>query len=139
MSIQRRIADLAEQFAKDVLSELRGSNLEDLVSAISEQRRGPGRPRGSVATAAPAIGAPAAAPKAKRGKGGRLKRRSIEQIQATLDKVVSTLKNSSMRAEQIQSALHLDRKEPPAVLKLGLSTKKLSKKGEKRATAYSVR
>lgn len=131
MSIERRIAALAEQFARDVLSELKGTNLDDLVDALSGARRAPRAGAASAATERTA--------RPRRGKGGRLLRRSPEQLQALLDKVVVTLKSGPLRAEQIQSALGVDRKELPAVLKLGLSTKTLSKKGEKRATAYSVR
>jgi Fic family protein len=41
-----------------------------------------------------------------------------------------------MRAEQIREKLGLQAKEMPRVLKEGLATKLLSKKGQKRATTY---
>jgi hypothetical protein len=44
-----------------------------------------------------------------------------------------------MRADEIQKFLQLDKREFPRVLKEGLKTKKLRKKGEKRATTYSAR
>lgn len=127
MSIERRIAALAEQFAKDVLAELKGTNLDDLVQALAGATR-----------AAPR--AAAAAPKlARKAKGGRLPRRSPAELQAMLDKIAAALKQGGLRAEQIQKTLGVDRKELPAVLKLGLDSKTLTKKGEKRATTYSLR
>jgi hypothetical protein len=44
-----------------------------------------------------------------------------------------------MRAEQIRSTLGLQAKEMPRILKEGLSTKKLTSKGQKRATTYFVK
>lgn len=132
MSIERRIAALAEQFAKDVLAELKGTNLDDLVQALA----------GANATSkkAPRTPAPSAAPKvARKGKGGRLARRSPAELQAVLDQITAALKGGAMRAEQLQKTLGLDRKELPAVLKLGLDSKTLAKKGQKRATTYSLR
>jgi hypothetical protein len=41
-----------------------------------------------------------------------------------------------LRAEQIRTALSLQAKEMPRVLKEGVSTKKLRIKGQKRATTY---
>ena len=43
-----------------------------------------------------------------------------------------------MRAEDIQKFLKLDKRELPRVLGQGLKTKKLKKKGAKRATEYSA-
>lgn len=131
MSIERRIAALAEQFAKDVLAELKGTNLDDLVQALAGARRS--APRSSAASTS---GAPKVVRKAK---GGRLPRRSPAELQALLDKIAAALKHGSLRAEQIQKTLGVDRKELPAVLKLGLDSKVLAKKGEKRATTYSLR
>lgn len=127
MSIERRIAALAEQFAKDVLAELKGTNLDDLVHALAGATKSTPR-------------AAASSPKVTRkAKGGRLPRRSPAELQALLDKITSALKHGGLRAEQIQKTLGVDRKELPAVLKLGLDSKVLAKKGEKRATTYTLR
>ena len=50
---------------------------------------------------------------------------------------MKTQKNG-MRAEEIRSKLGLQSKEMPRILKEGLSTKKLTSKGQKRATTYFV-
>jgi hypothetical protein len=73
--------------------------------------------------------------------GGRLPRRSAEDIKVALDKVHGLLKGSKtgLRAEQIRKALRLDVREMPRVLKEGLASKKLSSKGQKRATTYFAR
>jgi len=128
MSIERRIAALAEQFAKDVLAELKGTNLDDLVHALAGATR-----------AAPRAAASAPRGLTRKAKGGRLPRRSPADLQALLDKIGAALKHGSLRAEEIQKTLGVDRKELPAVLKLGLDSKTLVKKGQKRATTYSLR
>jgi hypothetical protein len=43
-----------------------------------------------------------------------------------------------LRAEEIRTALKLDVREVPRVLKEGLKTKKLKAKGQKRATTYTT-
>ncbi len=125
MSIERRITVLAERFARDVLAELKGANLDDLVDALA---KGNGRRFDSQIRHVP-----------RRGSNGRLKRRSPEELQQLLDRVVAELGDRSLRAEQIQAMLGLERKELPSVLKLGLKNKVLTKKGEKRATLYSAK
>ena len=81
-------------------------------------------------------------PAARRKGGGRLARRTPEQVKAILDKVVSAIrgaKGKGLRSEQIQAALKLDKRELPRVIAIGLQSKKLRRKGEKRATVYFAR
>ncbi|MGH7295483.1 MAG: hypothetical protein ACRELB_11145, partial [Polyangiaceae bacterium] len=66
-------------------------------------------------------------------------RRGPEDIARTLGLVIAALKTGPLRAEEIQKLLKLDKRELPRVLQEGLATKKLKKKGEKRATTYSPR
>lgn len=86
-------------------------------------RRGPGRPPGSGSSS--------------RGSGKRI-RRSSAQLEETLDRIVSLLKKNKdgLRSEQIQSELGITRKEIPRPITLGLKSKVLKKKGQKRATVY---
>jgi hypothetical protein len=79
---------------------------------------------------------PLSVPK-KRGKNGRLPRRSGEEIAATLDKIVLLVKThkTGMRAEEIRSKLGMEAKEMPRILKEGIARKKLTSKGQKRATS----
>ncbi len=62
----------------------------------------------------------------------------MKDIVSALDDVVKVVSASSrgLRAEEIRDKVGLQSKEMPRVLKEGLATKRLSKKGEKRATTY---
>jgi hypothetical protein len=127
-TLRARLDSLAASFASEVLRAIQGTSLEELRGGTTGARRGPGRPPRTL---------PAAAPRAAR-RSGRLPRRSPEDVQATLDKVHGLLKSSKggLRAEQIRAALRLDVREMPRVLKEGLAKKKLTAKGQKRATTY---
>jgi hypothetical protein len=122
-SLRNAIEALAASFASDVLTALRSASFEE-IAGLSGSRRGPGRPPGRSARAG--------------GTGGKRRRRSMKDIVAALDDVVRLVSGSSkgLRAEEIRDKLGLQSKELPRVLKEGLSTKRLSKKGEKRATTY---
>lgn len=78
-------------------------------------------------------------PRAK--KTSRLARRSDEQIDALVDKVVALVKKTpeGLRAEAIREALHLEAKELPRVFARAKERKVLRSKGQKRATAYFAR
>ena len=132
-NLRSHVQDLAHRFADEVLAAIRQANLHELVSDsphAGRGRRGPGRPR---KTQAPGVSTPP-----KRGKGGRLARRSPEDIAKTLGQVVALLKGKKdgLRSEQIQKSLRLDRRELPRVLSAGLAKRNLRKKGQKRATKY---
>jgi hypothetical protein len=75
---------------------------------------------------------------ATRGATGRLKRRSPKDIEKALGEVVSLVENSpgGMRAEQIRSELGMQPKEMPRILGEGLASRRLKKRGHKRATTY---
>jgi hypothetical protein len=94
----------------------------------STAKRGPGRPP---STHAP--GRPAAASTSK-----RLARRSEKDIAAVADRIVALVKkhDKGLRAEQIRSQLGIAKKEWARPLEAALASKKLTKKGEKRATTY---
>jgi hypothetical protein len=126
-SLRENLESLAASFAIDVVRAIQGSSLQELVGEVSAGGRR-GRPA--------AVDSP---PKAvRRGKGGRLSRRSTDDIAAALDRIVGVLKKEQggMRAEQIRKVLHMQSKEMPRVLSEGLSKRKLKKKGQKRATTY---
>ncbi|WP_394846315.1 hypothetical protein LZC95_02475 [Pendulispora brunnea] len=134
MSLKNEISRLADNFAQGVLAAIRSASLEE----ISSEARGRATSSSSRAPAGrPSAAAPASkAPKAKRG--GRLHRRSEEEIGAVGDKIVSLLKShpEGLRAEQIRAELGLEAKELPRPLKDLLGAKKLKTKGQKRATTY---
>jgi hypothetical protein len=129
-TLHSKLNDLASAFADSVLNAIRTASLDDLVVGGRPTRTAPRTTgRGDHAS-------PSEAPKPV---NGRLARRGPEDIVKTLGLVVAALKTSPMRAEEIQKLLQIDKRELPRVLKEGLKTKKLRKKGEKRATTYSAR
>lgn len=126
-SLRSQLNDLAQSFADGVLAAIRSASLEDLLAESGGGRRARGEDGG--------------VQPAPRRRLGRLPRRSQEQIEATLAKVVAAVKatrGKGLRAEEIRKELGLDRREVPRVLKEGLHTKKLKAKGRKRATVYRV-
>jgi len=143
-ALHSSIEALAADFARAVLSALRSASLEEILA----EARGGAAPRGRGGRKAAAV-TDDAAPKAarggrkagagkKRGKKGRLPRRSLGDIQKVLESIVGLLQKNpeGLRAEQIRSQLGLLAKEMPRPLAEGLAGKRLRKKGEKRATTY---
>lgn len=136
-SLRATLDSLAQSFAAAVLDAIRGASLDELVGETKFPRRGPGRPRGSGSKGAQAAAISPVQVRA-RIEGGRLQRRSLEDIEKTLGLVVAAVKTNGMRAEELQKFLSLDKRELPRVLALGLQKKVLKKKGQKRATVYSA-
>jgi hypothetical protein len=130
-SMKSSLQSLAASFADAVLDAIKGASLQELLAESGGARRGPGRPPRSNAS-------PPSAPRAARG--GRLKRRSAEDIAAALEQVVALVKKhkAGYRAEQIRKTLKMQAKEMPRVLSEGLATHKLKKRGQKRATTYTA-
>ena len=124
-NLHSQLNDLANTFAASVLLALRRVALEDLLGETGQERRS--SPRGARRSAA-----------VPRRKGGRLARRSPEDVAKTLASIVSLLKGkkAGLRSEQIRAALKLDKREIPRVLKMGLAKKAIRAKGKKRATTY---
>ena len=97
---------LASSFASAVVEAIRGASLQELVEHEGGNGRrvagGGGQPD------------PLSVPK-KRGKNGRLPRRSAEEIAATLNRIVLLVKThkNGMRAEEIRSKLGMESKEMP--------------------------
>jgi hypothetical protein len=81
--------------------------------------RGPGRPPAAAAST-------------------RLPRRSATNIAAAADSIVALVKKHAkgLRAEQIRAELGIAKKEWARPLEAALASKKMTKKGEKRATTY---
>jgi hypothetical protein len=133
MTLRTQLDALATTFAQQVLAAIQGASLHELVG----HEGGSGRRRAEGGGRMPD---PLSAPK-KRGKNGRLPRRSADEIAKSLDKIVLLVKThkSGMRAEEIRSKLGMESKEMPRILKEGLAKKKLTSKGNKRATTYFVK
>lgn len=124
LPFNKNLEAIAAKFAQEIIQALRGASIDDLVGLS-----------GGVAPAArPGRAAPAPTV------GGRLGRRSVDQIHKTLEQIVTLLGNhpEGLRAEQIRTSLGLDVREMPRPIAEGLSAGVLTKSGQKRATTYTV-
>jgi hypothetical protein len=139
-TLNAKLQDLARLFAEQVVEAIRGTSLHDLAGSTESGSVGNGR---SARTVAGGGGQPEpiSSLSGRRGKNGRLPRRSPEEIAKTLDKIVLLVKThkNGLRAEEIRSKLGMQAKEMPRILKDGLAKKKLASKGQKRATTYTVK
>ena len=134
MTLRSQLDALASSFADQIMTALKGASLHELVGSEGggSGTRGRGRPAGGGAPPDP-LSIPR-----RRGNGGRLPRRSGEEIAKSLEKIVLLVKThkNGMRAEEIRSKLGMEPKEMPRILKEGIAKKKLTTKGQKRATTY---
>lgn len=138
-NLHNTINSLASQFAHDLLRALRGASLDEIVAETSAgHARRPGRPRAQVAGGGGGeVHAPLFRGKhAKRSK--RLARRSAADLAKMVDKLVAIVKGakSGINAEGLKAALGIDRRELPRPLGMALESKRISKRGHKRATTY---
>jgi hypothetical protein len=136
-TLRSQLDVLAANFANDIIAALQGASLHELAASKGTGAGNGHRVRAFTGNARHA--GPPAAP--KKGKPGRLPRRSADEIAKTLDKIVLLVKThkEGMRAEEIRSKLGMQAKEMPRILKQGLAAKKLTSKGQKRATTYFVK
>jgi hypothetical protein len=143
-SLRSTIDALAAQFASGVLAAIRSASLEEILaeaggrSAPAPGRRGAGKARATRVVPASPKGPAVRTTRAKFGKGGRLARRSAEDIDKMVDRIVALLEKNpeGLRAEQIRDGLGVLSKELPRPLAEGVKQKRFAKKGEKRATTY---
>jgi hypothetical protein len=138
-ALKSSLQSLAASFAEDVVRAIQGASLQELLGEVagSRARRGATAPAAAAAPASEPDGArPTRTPALSRK--GRLKRRSADDIAATLGSIVSLLKQhpAGLRAEEIRTHLGMLAKELPRPLAEGLASKALRKKGQKRATVY---
>lgn len=140
MSLKSRLSDLAASFADEVIAALQRTSLHELIGSEAGSGSGNGRQSRIVSRQATAAVSPSAQAKPARTPG-RLPRRSPDEIAKALDRMISLLKKhkDGLRAEEIRANLGMEPKEMPRILKEGVSTKKLSSKGQKRATTYFAR
>ena len=131
-TLKNSIRALADTFATSVLAAIRGASLGEILAEGGSGKRGPGRPRKAPGDST------AGNPGPRKGKGGRLARRSPEDIERLVGLVVGALKSqkAGMRSEQLQKVLKLSKKEIVRPLAEALTAKKITKKGQKRSTTY---
>ncbi|CAN5298402.1 hypothetical protein BH09MYX1_BH09MYX1_05960 [soil metagenome] len=139
-NLRSTIETLASQFVDGILSAMRKAPLEELLEGGGRQTAArPTRPA-STPTSSSTPASSASAPRAKRSRAGRLARRSEGELAKALDDIVNLLRRNpkGLRAEQIRDALSVAAKELPRPLSDGLTSGRLRKSGEKRATTYFV-
>ena len=137
-TLRSTISQLANEFAAGVLEAIRGASLQEIL-AESGAGGGVKARRGRPPAAEAGRGA---APVAKRrGRGGRLGRRSAGDIAGLVQQIVQLLEGNpeGLRAEQIREQLGLEAKELPRPIAEALSSRKIAKQGQKRATTYFAR
>ena len=129
--LRSQLDALASNFAQQIVAAIRTASVDELAGT----KDGGGRHVREGGGQADPLSVPTTP---RKGKNGRLRRRSDEEIAATLNKIVLLVKTqkNGLRAEEIRQKLGLLPKEMPRILKEGVSTKKLSSKGQKRATTY---
>ena len=142
-TLRQRLNDLASSFASSVLEAIRSASLEELLAESSSAgRRGAARlARVQLDGATAGTGATHAPHTQKLRAAGRLARRSSDDIEQVIGRIVGLLKQNpkGLRAEEIRSKLGLLSKEMPRPLKEGLDSGRLGKSGQKRATTYFVK
>lgn len=136
-NLRSTIEGLASQFAANIIEALRGASIDELLNVAQGGSTG-GRRVGRPATSRVADTDSAAPARARRGRGGRLGRRSQNDIAAMVESIVGLLGRSpeGLRAEQIREALGVEAKELPRPLADALASGRVTKSGQKRATTY---
>jgi hypothetical protein len=133
-NLRATVSTLAHSLVDGFLVALRGASLDEVLElAGAANPSGTRRPHAQ-ATAARAGSSRSAKP--ARSSGGRLARRSPEQIAKALQEIVALVKTTKdgLRAEQIRQTLGMEAKEMPRTLREGLAKRVLTSRGEKRAT-----
>jgi hypothetical protein len=125
-SLRESLQSLAAGFAIDLVRAIQGASLAELHSEVAGVVK---RERSAQETSLKAV---------MRSNGGRLPRRSTDDIAGALNRVVDVLRghDGGLRAERIREMLCMQSKELPRVLSEGLGRGKLRKEGQKRATTY---
>jgi hypothetical protein len=125
MNLEKTIAELAAKFAGGVLHAIRGASLEEILSSKAHEP-----PPGKASGRARAARAPSA----------RV-RRTAGDIDGMVERIVTALKAEpgGLRAEQLRERLKVAREELPKPIIVALSSKRITKKGQKRATTYFAR
>jgi hypothetical protein len=125
--LRSSIHDLAQTFAAHVLGAIRSASLEEILGQSPGAKRGPGRPAGPRGPGRPT----------KSG-SKRLARRSAKDIATVTESIVVLVRKhkAGLRAEQIRAQLGIAKREWMRPLEAALASRKLTKKGQKRATTY---
>ncbi len=130
-NISDAIRAALDSFVEDLSNLIQQAALESVEQALSSASTIPGkRGRGAKAAALPAF----ASLSQNRKKGAKRTPEELEQLIKKLHSYVA--KNPGQRIEQIAQGLDISTKELNLPAKKLISEKKLSTKGQKRATTY---
>lgn len=141
-TLKSSLEALAASFAAEVVRSIQKTSLQELLGEVAETRaRRNQDSSSSTRLHETSVADETLAPRAPMSavlRTGRLRRRSADDIAATLGRIVTLLKQNpaGLRAEEIRKQLDLLAKEMPRPLAEGLSASVLRKKGQKRATVY---
>ena len=129
-NISDTIRAALDAFVDDISSLIQQAALESVEAALAGASTIPGRRGRGARTAAPAF----AALSPTRKKGAKRSPEELEQLIKQLHGYIA--KNPGQRIEQIAQSLDISTKELNLPAKKLISEKKLSTKGQKRATTY---
>jgi hypothetical protein len=146
-NVESQIKSRVDAFVAELSAMVKKAALEAVANALKAGEGGApgvakaaGKKRGPAAGAGKAAKAPKAAPPAPaaaKRKAGQ--KRSPEEIAKTTEKLLQYItKNSGQRIEEIAKGVSNSTKELTLPIKKLLNDKKISAKGEKRATRYFV-
>ncbi len=121
-----------DAFVEDISNLIQQAALESVEAALAGASSIPGRRGRGAHAATPAFASASAG--AGRKKGAKRTPEELEQLIKKLHGYIS--KNPGQRIEQIASSLDISTKELNLPAKKLISDKKLSTKGQKRATTY---
>jgi hypothetical protein len=129
-TLRDNIAQLANDFATQILAAVRTASLDDIAALAG----GRGRVAAAAGPARPAAGGG----RGRAAAGGGRRRRSREDIDALGGQILELLQANpdGLRAEQIRAELGVPRRELPRALAAIVENGSARKQGEKRATTY---
>jgi hypothetical protein len=131
-NISDTIRAALDAFVNDLSSLIQEAALESVEQALAEASTIPGR--GGRGSRAARVAAPSFALSQSRKKGAKRTPEELEQLIKKLHGYIA--KNPGQRIEQIAQGLDISTKELNLPAKKLISEKKLSTKGQKRATTY---
>ena len=138
--LDQQIRDRIETFVQELGALVRQSAVQAVASALGQGapvRRGPGRPRANGLSTLLNIGRRGPGPPPGRRKG---EKRAPEQLAQLVDKLFAAIKSKpGQRIEEIAGTLGTTTKELTLPAKKLISEKRVSTRGQKRATRYFAR
>lgn len=142
-NMESQLKSRVDSFVADLSALIKKAALEAVSNALKEGSSGGAskaagaKKRGPAPAPAKAAKAPKAAPAAAAAKRKAGQKRSPDEIAKTTDKLLQYItKNSGQRIEEIAKGVGSSTKELTLPVKKLLNDKKITAKGEKRATRY---